>query len=57
MKNKITTLILNDNNILGNEVLFFDDINENLIQSKKLNFTIFQVLEVNKFEKFLKGFI
>tara|TARA_B100000945_G_C20329600_1_gene571717 strand:+ start:142 stop:786 length:645 start_codon:yes stop_codon:yes gene_type:complete len=54
---EIYKLILDDNNIFGNEVLFFDDINENLISSKKLNFNTFQVLEVDKFEKFLKGFI
>ena len=53
---EIYKLILNDNNILGNEVLFFDDINENLISSKKLNFNTFQVLEIYKFEKFLKSF-
>ena len=54
---EIYKLILDDNNIFGNEVLFFDDINENLISSKKLNFNTFQVLEVDKFEKFLKCFI
>ena len=35
--------------------IFFDDIDENLIASKKLNFNTFQVLEIDKFEKFLKS--
>tara|TARA_S200000501_G_scaffold215808_1_gene202517 strand:- start:132 stop:776 length:645 start_codon:yes stop_codon:yes gene_type:complete len=53
---EIYKLILDDNNILGNEVLFFDDINDNLIFSKKLNFNTFEVLEIDQLEKFLKSF-
>ena len=53
---EIYKLILDKNNILGCEIMFFDDINENLIASKNLNFNTFQVLEIDKFEKFLKTF-
>ena len=53
---EIYKLILDDNNILGNEVLFFDDINDNLISSQKLNFNTFEVLEIDQLEKFLKSF-
>ena len=52
---EIYKLILDQNNFLGDEVIFFDDIDENLIASKKLNFNTFQVLEIDKFEKFLKS--
>ena len=53
---EIYKLILDQNNFLGDEVIFFDDIDANLIASKKLNFNTFQVLEIDKFEKFLKAF-
>jgi len=53
---EIYNLILDDNNILGKEVLFFDDIDENLISSKKLNFNTFKVTKIDEFEKFLKSF-
>ena len=52
---EIYKLILDQNNFLGDEVIFFDDIDANLIASKKLNFNTFQVLEIDKFEKFLKS--
>jgi len=46
-------LILDENNLKGNQILFFDDINDNLIASKKLNYNTYKVSRIDTLEKFL----
>ena len=52
---KIYELILDQNKLEGNEVMFFDDITENLIASEKIGYKTYKVSEINVLEDFLKN--